>query len=313
MPTVLAPLLLALAPLAQAAPAPAATLARTLLEALGPRAAEARRPFDDPERRRWRRDPSPRPGVRLGELDAAQRAHVRALLASVLSATGLATVEGIMAEQNVLGLDEEGLGDGHYWLAVYGEPGAERWAWRLGGHHVSVHATYRGAELVALTPLLVGGEMERAPVERWTGYQHVRRREELARTLLAACDADEGRRVRLQEAPLGRLELSEPELQPLATAAEGLPLAAMRPELAAHLHELIAEHVAPLRAPLGVPARAALEREPERVTFAWAGSLAPGAAHSYRIRAPGLLIEYVNSGAHIHSLLRTGSDWGDGP
>ncbi|HEX6883477.1 MAG TPA: DUF3500 domain-containing protein [Planctomycetota bacterium] len=308
----LAPLLLALAPLPQAEPLSTAARARELLAALGPRAAEVRKPFEDPERRRWRRDPSPRPGVALGDMTEEQRGRVRALLATVLSARGLAVVEGILAEQNVLGEGEEGLGDGFYWFALYGEPGAERWAWRLGGHHVSVHATYAGEALVGLTPLLLGGEREGEPVERWTGYRLVRPREELARALVGACDEDEWRRVCLQERALGALELSEPTLQPLATADEGLALAGLRPALATQLHALIEEHVAALGTPLGVPTKADLERDAARVTFAWFGSREPGKAHAYRIRAPGLLIEYVSSGAHIHSLLRTGADWGDG-
>ena len=45
----------------------------------------------------------------------------------------------------------------------------------------------------------------------------------------------------------------------------------------------------------------------ERVHFAWAGPLAPGQAHYYRLHGPTLLIEYDNTqndANHIHSVWR---------
>jgi len=52
---------------------------------------------------------------------------------------------------------------------------------------------------------------------------------------------------------------------------------------------------------VGGPVRAA------DASFAWRGSLQPGAPHYYQLTAPGLLIEYDNTqnGAnHIHSVVR---------
>jgi hypothetical protein len=45
----------------------------------------------------------------------------------------------------------------------------------------------------------------------------------------------------------------------------------------------------------------------ENLSFAWAGSLTPGAGHYYRIQGPMLLIEYDNTqsnGNHVHSVVR---------
>jgi hypothetical protein len=45
----------------------------------------------------------------------------------------------------------------------------------------------------------------------------------------------------------------------------------------------------------------------ENLSFAWAGSLKPGAGHYYRIQGPMLLIEYdntQNNANHVHTIVR---------
>ena len=49
----------------------------------------------------------------------------------------------------------------------------------------------------------------------------------------------------------------------------------------------------------------------ENLTFAWAGSLQPGAGHYYRIQGPMLLIEYdntQNNANHVHTTIRDLND-----
>jgi hypothetical protein len=49
----------------------------------------------------------------------------------------------------------------------------------------------------------------------------------------------------------------------------------------------------------------------EKLHFAWAGSLSPGAAHYYRIQGPMLLIEYdntQNNANHVHTTVRDLND-----
>jgi hypothetical protein len=291
--------------------ADAAGIARALLATLDePARASILLPFDAPDRQRWRRDPSPRPGVALRDLDGDQRELVGELLASVLTERGRALVAGIQSEQNLIGRGEAGLGDGYYWLAFHGEPGGGRWGWRLGGHHVSVHATYHGGELAGVTPLLLGGEMDGDPAEDWAGYELLRPREHLARRIALGCGEREWQQAHVRERSLGALALSEPEMQPFATTSEGLSMRDMGADQREALRELIAEYVAPLRSPLGVPSAAELELAAEHVRFAWTGGRAEGEPHSYRIQAPDLLIEYTNSGTHLHTLLRTRLDWG---
>ncbi|MGD9329125.1 MAG: DUF3500 domain-containing protein, partial [Cyclobacteriaceae bacterium] len=53
----------------------------------------------------------------------------------------------------------------------------------------------------------------------------------------------------------------------------------------------------------------------DNLSFAWAGSLRPGAGHYYRIQGPMLLIEYdniQNNANHVHSVVRDlSNDFGE--
>ena len=46
-----------------------------------------------------------------------------------------------------------------------------------------------------------------------------------------------------------------------------------------------------------------LENEMSDIHFIWIGSLKPGEPHYYRLRGDAFLIEYWNTGDHIHSVL----------
>ena len=53
---------------------------------------------------------------------------------------------------------------GRYYVRVFGQPGADTWSWRFGGHHVSVHHTIVGGELRAFTPCFLGADPARSPL-----------------------------------------------------------------------------------------------------------------------------------------------------
>jgi hypothetical protein len=47
---------------------------------------------------------------------------------------------------------------------VFGTPGADAWAWRFGGHHLSLHHTIAGGEVLASTPCFFGADPAAAPL-----------------------------------------------------------------------------------------------------------------------------------------------------
>lgn len=49
-----------------------------------------------------------------------------------------------------------------YWLRLFGRPGSDRvWAWRFGGHHVSLNYLVIDGQLVATTPCSIGADPAR--------------------------------------------------------------------------------------------------------------------------------------------------------
>lgn len=145
-----------------------AEAARGVVESLSERErAEALRPLDDPDRRRVRYTPGRRGGLALAEMDEGTRDATWAFLDAALSLAGRVLVDDIIQREAILGRIT-GRPDYRdpdlYYLALYGEPGGPRWAFRFEGHHLSINFTYEGAELVSATPLLLGSNPERTDV-----------------------------------------------------------------------------------------------------------------------------------------------------
>ena len=95
------------------------------------------------------------------------------LLATGLSRAGYVTASTIMGLENVLDElegwrasfgHERGRDPGRYYVRIFGQPGADSWSWRFGGHHVSVHHTVVGGELRAFTPCFLGADPARSPL-----------------------------------------------------------------------------------------------------------------------------------------------------
>src|SRR3954454_23196175 len=143
------------------------TLAATAALALLATLSDAQRAavtfaFDDiAQRARWSNFPHvgfQRAGLRMGDLDPAQRHAVLAVLAATLSAEGYQQTLATMAADEVLGVANPIFGQDEYWFALLGTPSANGpWRWQLGGHHLGLHATYAGGA-VPLAPSLTGAQ-----------------------------------------------------------------------------------------------------------------------------------------------------------
>jgi len=152
-----------------------AEAAHALVDTLSPeQRARACWPFpSDEERLRWYYTPTDHGGVTLDELRPAQQRLALRLLATGLSRAGYVTAATIIGLENVLDElegwrvsfgHERGRDPGRYYLRVFGPPGADRWSWRFGGHHVSVHHTVVGGELHAFTPCFLGADPASSPL-----------------------------------------------------------------------------------------------------------------------------------------------------
>lgn len=157
------------------------------------------------ERLRWFYTPTEHGGLAIGDQDAHQQRLAMRLVATGLSTGGFATVATVMGLENVLDQVEgwmsslgrrRGRDPGRYGLTVFGRPGNRVWAWRFGGHHISLNYLIIAGELVATTPCFFGADPART--ELLGGALHpLRGAEEAGRELVSALRADQFRQALL--------------------------------------------------------------------------------------------------------------------
>src|ERR1700712_5484143 len=127
----------------------------------------------DEERVRWFYTPTDHGALPLGAQRPSQQRLVMRLLATGLSLEGYVTVAAIIGWENVLDLEEDfaltwgrerARDPGLYYLRVFGDPLRDRvWAWRFGGHHISLNNVIVDGEVRAVTPFFLGADPAAGP------------------------------------------------------------------------------------------------------------------------------------------------------
>jgi hypothetical protein len=154
-------------------------------------------PSDD-ERQRWFYTPTDHGGLTLHQMEAPQQRLVMRLVASGLSRPGYVTVATIMGLENVLDELEgwraafdrpRGRDPSMYYVGVFGtpEPGGT-WAWRFGGHHVSINHLVVDGEVAASTPCFFGADPASSPLLGPHPLRPLAGAEDNARDLVRALD-----------------------------------------------------------------------------------------------------------------------------
>ena len=159
------------------------------------------------ERVRWFYTPTDHGGLPLGRQSSTQQRLVMRLLSTGLSSAGYVTVATVIGWENVLDLVEDFAGSlgrdrardpGLYYLRVFGDPSTDRtWAWRFGGHHVSLNYLVVDGEVRAVTPCFLGADPTHAPALGGASLRPLARVEDLARELVSSLDGDQRRRALL--------------------------------------------------------------------------------------------------------------------
>ncbi|MEQ1805561.1 MAG: DUF3500 domain-containing protein [Burkholderiaceae bacterium] len=279
-----------------------------------------RLPFSDAARSDWHYTPRSRDGLVWKAMSPAQREASTALLRSALSDSGLAKVRALMSLEIAL-RELENFGPTrdpeNYAFAIYGEPGAPAWGWRIEGHHLSLHFTLSAERYVATLPQFFGANPALVPRDTAApgprkGFRLLGAEEDLARQWLEGLSAAQRRSALFEARPFGDIVTrNAARVSPLAPV--GLEFAAMNPAQQALVLKLIgaiAEHLQPELA----EARLARVRAGtlESIRVGWAGGVVRGEPHYLRIQGATFLIEFDNSGGnHIHTVWRDFSgDWG---
>ena len=154
----------------------------------------------DAERQRWFYTPTDHGGLALSAQSPAQQRLAHQLVASGLSHAGYVTVATIIGLENVLDHAEGWVADwerargrdpGLYYLRVFGEPGgAEPWAWRFGGHHVSLNNLIADGRVRAVTPCFLGADPAVSPLLGPEPLRPLGGAEDLARELMHSLGPD---------------------------------------------------------------------------------------------------------------------------
>ena len=269
--------------------------------------------WDAPEWRRWSyfgADGFIKPGLRLEQMSAAQKAAAWDVLAAALSPEGVRKARNVMLLQDILAASGNGTGQRsseRFSFSLFGTPAETgTWAFRLEGHHLHQSFTVRDGRIVSVTPSSFSSLPNRVMAGPHAGLVTLKEEEGLARKLLGDLGARVQGRARVSSTPLGNIlsfaGRERANAQKVGVAAADLT-SAQRDLLWGLVETFAVEHVPPA---LATAQRARVRSgDREAVHFAWYGPNTPEKAFGYRVIADGFVIEMgsVDSEAqHLHTI-----------
>lgn len=164
-------------------------------------------PGAEAERLTWFYTPTDHGGLAIRDQTPHQESLAMQLVASGLSKAGFATVATVMGLENVLDQVEgwqvhwgrqRGRDPGLYWIRLFGGPGDPIWAWRFGGHHISLNNLIVAGRVVSTTPCFVGADPAESALLGGS-LRPLHGLEDAARQLVASLGARQRRRALLHE------------------------------------------------------------------------------------------------------------------
>ena len=286
---------------------------------------------DTEQRQQWSNLPEglyERDGLMWGDLDDDSQQALLGVLQAVLSDEGYTQILGewhadtALAASGSSGPQGMSLGEDYYWVAIIGEPSeTEAWQFQWGGHHVTVNATIKGAD-VSVTPSFIGAQPTTYDADG-TEVRPLGTIESDAYALLASLDSDQ------QSAAVLGGTLIDLVLGPgtdgrtiESQGVAGADLTAEQQQLLltvmGHYGGLVNEEDAAAR-------MAELTAEIADTYFAWYGPTDPSDTSGiyFRVTGPSVVIEYSgqqmggSATDHIHGVYRDptndyGADFGAG-
>ena len=267
------------------------------------------------ERQRWHFIPNemfPRKGVAFRTMSSEQQARAHALLKSGLSQKGYLLATAIIALEDTLRALENSQRFARspldYQFSVFGAPGGRApWGWRVEGHHLSLHFSVTNGRVTATSPTFTGANPAEVKEGPSRGLRVLAPLEDTGRALVdLLSEPQRATAVIALTAPNDIVSFNKYDIGPLTPG--GLPGSAMTPPQKAALMTLITTYVSLVADDLAADRMGRITAAGlDRLTFAWAGPIARGAKHYYRVQGPTFLIEYDNTqndGNHIHAVWR---------
>jgi hypothetical protein len=261
-----------------------------------------------------------RKGLTLREMTPPQKHLAQALLSSGLSQRGYIKATSIMSLEDILRILEKDDGERRnpekYYFSVFGTPGEKgAWAYRVEGHHLSLHFTVVDGK-VASTPLFLGtnpAEVREGPRK---GLRVLAREDDLGRAVLMSLTPEQRKTAVVAAEAYKDILTAASRKAALEGQPSGLSAAKMNAKQRQALQTLLEEYSNNVPDQVAQARLEQIKKAGTNLNFAWAGVAELGGPHYYRVQAPTFLIEYDNTqnGAnHVHSVWRdlTGNDWGE--
>lgn len=280
-------------------------------------AQRAKAQFDfnnNTQRVKWSNFPTgifQRAGLRMGDLNQAQRDAVYGILKVSLSAKGYQQVMDVVIGDEVLKNSGASgnliFGQDEYYVSILGTPSTTTpWMWQFGGHHFALNATIVGSN-VTLAPSLTGGQ----PVKYTSNgkaVQTVVAETEKSFQLINALNAEQQKKAvigsRVIDLALG------PGQDGKKIAPQGIKASELTAEQQNLLLELLNTRVGMLNDEDAALKMAEIRAGINDTYFAWSGPLTAGSAAYFRVQGPSVVMEYSpqsmggDATNHIHSMYR---------
>ena len=251
-----------------------------------------------------------KPGLRLEQMNVAEKAAAWELLSAALSPAGLRKARNVMLLQDVLAAMGNGAGQRsseRFSFSVFGQPAEDgAWGFRLEGHHLTQSIAVRDGGIVAVTPSSFSSYPNRVAAGPHAGLNTLKDEEGLARRLLADLSPALQAKARVSESALRNI-LSFAGRERANAAKAGLAAAALTASQRDLLWQLVEIYaVEHFPAALADVQRARLRAgDREAVHFAWHGPNTPEKAFGYRVIGDGFVIEMGSvdpEAQHLHTI-----------
>ncbi len=273
-------------------------------------------------------------GMLVGEMSDEQRAALHKLLRASMSSQGYAKFTGIMRLDDLLHdiaveqLESEpdmqsdpfrrsmvaARGSGNYAVAIFGEPGAGDWGWKLAGHHAAVNFTVSDGS-VGFTPTFLGSSpmaVDTGPYAGWMALPHEGSRG--VEFMRALTDAQQATATIHKEAADDVFE--GPGRRASLKKYEGLKVDELSVGQARLLRALVSEYVRNVDFDSAEAQLALIDQAGwDELWFSWRGPVDENGEFYYRLHGPRILIEYNRQNPnHDHMIVRDprndyGEDW----
>jgi len=288
---------------------------------------------DDDEWRKWMNQHFyVRQGVRLEDLNDAQRETAFALLRASLSARGLKLTRDIMRLNYTLGElnnnDWVQYGEFKYHITVMGKPSAtEPWGWQLDGHHAIINYFVLGDQVV-MSPFFAGSEPVIAEAGKFKGTAILQQEQKDGLAMVRALSDDQRKQAIIEVSKTGNNNLTEAFKDNVVLDYAGVRVGTLNAAQKKQVTSLIDLFIGNMDDGHAKVKMDEVRKHLDNTYFAWIGKTADDSVFYYRIHSPVVLIEFdhqlpanlrppgnaprVPNPQHIHVVVRTpnGNDYG---